>query len=181
VGPDRIPSTVSRALSEDPETAVILAQCPGVRLAVTGNGVIMLKTAFAIIQFFIVISSVSAQSGPVTPKAGSAERKAIVDALRVPIEKELGKKVVFRIDHLKVQDGWAFLLGRPQQPDGKRMDYRGTPYQAAIKAGAFDDGICALLNKKGDTWRVEVYVIAATDVPYVEWDREYKAPSEIFK
>jgi hypothetical protein len=130
---------------------------------------------------FVLALPIWAQSNPVTPRAGSPERKSIVDALRVPVEKELGTKVVFKIDQVKVQDGWAFLLGRPQQPDGKRIDYRGTPYEEARKAGAFDDGICALLNKKGDNWRVVVYVIGATDVPYVEWDKEYKAPAEIFK
>ncbi|HEU4389117.1 MAG TPA: hypothetical protein VFV34_15050 [Blastocatellia bacterium] len=141
----------------------------------------MLKTVLVIAQLLSGVFAILPQSTPVTPKAGSPERKAIADALRVPVEKELGRKVVFKIDQLKVLDGWAFLLGQPQQPDGKRMDYRGTPYQEAKKAGAFDDGICALLNKKGDAWRVVVYVIGATDVPYVEWDKEYKAPPEIFK
>lgn len=141
----------------------------------------MSTAVFVISQLLFVIFAALSQGTPVTPKLGSPERKAIADALRVPVEKELGRKVVFKIDHLKILNGWAFLLGQPQQPDGKRMDYRGTPYQEAKKAGAFDDGICALLNKKGDDWRVVVYVIGATDVPYVEWDKEYKAPPEIFK
>src|SRR5262245_3042613 len=89
------------------------------------------------IGFAQILATISpVQSQPVTPKSGSPERKAIVDALRAPVEKDLRRKVVFKIDHLKLQDGWAFLIGRPQQPDGKRMDYRGTQYEEAIKDGA---------------------------------------------
>src|SRR5688500_2814594 len=67
-----------------------------------------------------------AQGQPYTPAPRTAERKAIADALRVPVEKKLKKSVVFKIDHLKVQDGWAFLRGVPQRPDGKPMDYSDT-------------------------------------------------------
>jgi hypothetical protein len=116
-----------------------------------------------------------------TPKAGSAERKAIMDALRNPVEKELGKKVVFKVEHLKVLDGWAFMRGLPQQPDGKAVDYRDTPYQERIQDGTFDDGICALLKKQGDKWRVLIFQIGSTDVPWVTWEEEYKAPAAIFQ
>jgi hypothetical protein len=122
-----------------------------------------------------------AQEQPYTPKPGARERQAITDALRAPVERELKKKAVFRVEHLRVQGDWAFLKGVPQQPGGGAMSYRGTGYQAAIDAGAFDDGIVALLRRRGGKWRVVRYVIGATDVPYVEWDKEYKAPSAIFR
>src|SRR5262245_22461962 len=79
-----------------------------------------------------LVVMVEAQTKPSTPKPGSAERKAIMDALRVPVEKELKKKVVFKVDHLKVLKDWAFLRGVPQQPNGKPMDYKGTAHQEAI-------------------------------------------------
>lgn len=116
-----------------------------------------------------------------TRERPTSERKAIADALRLPIEQELKQKVVFKIDHLGVQDNWAFLKGVPQQPDSSAIQYGGTRYQAAIDAGAFDDGIVALLRKSGNEWQVVQYVIGATDVPYVEWDKEYQAPSAIFQ
>jgi hypothetical protein len=115
-----------------------------------------------------------------TPEKGSAERKAIVDALRVPVEKKLKQPVIFKIDHLKVQDGWAFLQGAPQKPDGAAIDYRGTVYQQAVDAGAFDNGVVALLRNVNGKWKVIQYVIGATDVPYVDWDKTYKAPRAIF-
>ena len=134
--------------------------------------------------FLIVCALSEAQKKPSTPAPNSPERKAIMNALRAPVEQQLKRKVIFKVDELRVKDGWAFLRGVPQQPGGKAMDYRGTPYDEARKAGAFDDWICALLRKQGSgskaRWRVVTYQIGATDVPYDGWDREYKAPSSIF-
>lgn len=118
--------------------------------------------------------------GTTTPKQGSPERKAIVDALRVPIQKRLKQKVIFKIDRLKLKDGFAFIAAQPLQPNGKPINYRGTPIQEAIDAGAFDDTVMALLKRQGGTWKVLTYVHGATDVPYVDWPRKYKAPRAIF-
>jgi hypothetical protein len=131
--------------------------------------------------FSIVVLSVSAFAQAHTPKAGSPERKALMDALRLPVEKELGRKVIFKVDHLKVLDDWAFMRGLPQQPNGSAIDYRGTSHEQAIKDGIFDDGICALLKRQGDKWTVITYQIGATDVPWVTWGEEFKAPAAIFK
>jgi hypothetical protein len=134
----------------------------------------------------IVVFSMAAAFGQLggtttyTPEKGSPERKAIVDALRVPIEKKLKQPVIFKIDHLKVQSGWAFLLSSPQKPDGGAIDYRGTVYQDAVDAGAFDNGVVALLRNVNGKWKVIQYVIGATDVPYVDWDKTYRAPRAIF-
>ncbi len=55
----------------------------------------MLKNA--LIFIFIVIAAYSAAFAQTvyTPEKGSAERKAILDALRAPVEKELKQKIVF--------------------------------------------------------------------------------------
>ncbi len=142
----------------------------------------MLKKNRIYLLAFIALSfSVSAIAQTVTPKQGSSERKALMDALRIPVEKDLNKKVVFKVDHLKLQGDWAFMRGVPQQPSGARMDYRGTAYQQAIKAGFFDDWICALWRNQNGKWQVIRYVIGATDVVYDGWDKEYGAPSAIFR
>ncbi|MCM3904356.1 MAG: hypothetical protein ND866_21890 [Pyrinomonadaceae bacterium] len=117
---------------------------------------------------------------PHVPEKGSVERKAIVDALRVPVEKQLKQPVIFKIDHLKVQNNWAFLTGRPQNSDGSAIDYTNTVYQDAVDSGAFDDGIVALLRQVNSKWKVVQYVIGATDVPYVDWDKKYRTPKGIF-
>ena len=121
-----------------------------------------------------------AQDSTTTPAAGSPERKAIADALRAPVERELKQKVVFKVDSLKLKDGWAFLRGVPQRPDGGEVNYGATRYKQRIEDGVFDDGIVALLRMKAGKWQVVKYVIGATDVPYVTWDKDYKAPSAIF-
>lgn len=108
-------------------------------------------------------------------------RRAILNTLRIGVQKELKRPVQFKVDHLKVQNGWAFLRGVPQQPDGKPMNYKGTSYQEAIKLGVFDDWICALLRKQRGKWRVVTYAIGATDVAYDGWDKQYQAPPSIFK
>ena len=142
------------------------------------------------LALMLCASAVSAQGGgtlkpesaavPHVPEKGSVERKAIVDALRAPIEKQLKQPVIFKIDHLKVQNNWAFLSGRPQNSDGSAIDYTNTVYQDAVDSGAFDDGIVALLRKVNSKWTVVQYVVGATDVPYVDWDKKYRAPKGIF-
>jgi hypothetical protein len=116
-----------------------------------------------------------------TPERGSQERKAIMDALRPPVEKKLRQQVIFKVDHLKVQNGWAFLIGKPQRLDGTAVDYSDTVYRNAVGAGAFDDGIVALLREAEGKWKMVQYVIGATDVPYVDWDKKYHAPKAIFE
>jgi hypothetical protein len=115
-----------------------------------------------------------------TPEKGSPERKAILDALRVPVEKELRQKIVFNIEHFNVRGNWAFISGDPQTGEGGKPDYRGTPYQEAIDAGMFDNNFFALLRKTGGKWRVVARAIGCTDVCYATWWKDYKAPKAIF-
>ena len=126
------------------------------------------------------VSSSLAQRTPYTPDKGSTERKAITDALRVPVEEDLKQSVVFKIDHLKVQNGWAFLYGAPRTADGGAVNYRNTRYAEAKRAGMFDDNIMALLHKVNGHWRVVTFNIGATDVAWIGWDKKYRAPAAIF-
>jgi hypothetical protein len=118
---------------------------------------------------------------PHTPPPGSAERKAILDTLRAPVEKELDQKVVFKIDHFAVLGEWAFVRGVPQRPDGTAVDYSRSRYQEAIDEGVFDDWFCALLRKRGGEWNVVTYSIGATDVAWEPWSEEHGAPRAIFR
>jgi hypothetical protein len=143
----------------------------------------MWQTISRLFLLLLILSCASAraQDVPQTPEPNSPERKAIMNTLHVPLEKELKQRVVFRIRRLKVQNGWAFLEGVPQQPDGKPVNYRNTRHQTAIEAGAFDDGILALLRKEEGAWRVVVYDIGSTDYPAPSWQQKYKAPPGIFR
>src|SRR5687767_6776918 len=111
-------------------------------------------TARILILIFLSAGApATAQDAIYTPAAGSSERKAIMDSLRVPVERELKQRVVFKVDHLKVQSGWAFVRGVSKQPGGKAIDYRDTPYREAIEQGVFDDWFCALLRRQEGKWK----------------------------
>jgi hypothetical protein len=115
-----------------------------------------------------------------TPELGSAERKAILNALRVPVEKDLKQKIVFVADDLNVSGNWAFVGGQPQTPEGGEPDYRGTRYWEAKQAEIFDNNFFAILKRTAGKWKVVKYLIGCTDVCYLDWRRTYKAPKEIF-
>ncbi|MCC6327772.1 MAG: hypothetical protein IT174_04595 [Acidobacteria bacterium] len=132
-----------------------------------------------LMTFFVSAISVTGQS-VYTPEKGSAERKAILDALRIPVERQLKQQIVFVADNFSVQGTWAFVSGTPQAPSGGAPDYSGTVFQEAKEAGAFDNNFFALLRKTGGKWRVVKYAIGCTDVCFVDWWRRYKAPKAIF-
>ncbi len=140
----------------------------------------MLKRSLIILGLLLsLIASAVAQS-VYTPEKGSPERKGILDALRIPIERELKQKIIFAAEHFNIAGNWAFVGGDPQSTDGGRPNYRGTAYQGAIDADMFDNNFFAILKKTGGRWKVVHYDIGCTDVCYADWWRRYKAPKAIF-
>lgn len=141
-----------------------------------------MKSRSLFLAAVIVVACCSAGLGQsaYTPEKGSPERKAILDALRVPVERELKQKVVFVADNFKVQGTWAFVSGEPQSPSGGDPNYRGTPYWEQKDQGAFDNNFFALMRKTGGKWRVVKYAIGCTDVCYLDWWSLHKAPKAIF-
>lgn len=127
----------------------------------------------------LIASETSAQA-PYTPARGSAERKAILGALRIPVEKELKQKIVFVTHNFSVLGNWAYVGGIPQTPEGTRPNLRNTVYREADEAGMFDDNFSALLRKTAGKWKVVTFAIGCTDVCYADWWRRYKAPKAIF-
>lgn len=140
----------------------------------------MLKKSLICLSIIPVLACAAFAQKVYTPEKGSTERTAILNALRVPVEKELKQKIVFNVENFNVQGSWAFLSGDPQGASGGRPNYRGTAYQEAINAGIFDDNFFALLRKTGGKWKVVTYAIGCTDVCYATWWRDYKAPKAVF-
>lgn len=130
-------------------------------------------------MIFLAAVAISGQS-VFTPEKGSSERKAILDALRVPVERDLKQKVVFVAENFNVSGSWAFISGTPQGTDGGSIDYSRTKYADAVDSGAFDNNYFALLKKTGGKWRVTTYAIGCTDVCFADWWRRYRAPKAIF-
>ena len=132
-----------------------------------------------VIALLVFTSTVFPQTA-YEPAKGSAERKAILDALRVPVERDLKQKVVFVADSFKVQGSWAFVSGTPQRASGEAPDYSKTKYKDAVDSGAFDNNFFALLKRTAGKWKVSTYAIGCTDVCYTDWWSRYKAPKTIF-
>jgi len=124
--------------------------------------------------------AVAAKDCPYTPAPGTAERKAIMDTVREPVEKELKQRVVFVVAQLKVCRDWAFLEATPQQPDGRPVDWSIGVYADAIADDMCGGYIHALMAKKGGSWQMREHVICATDVPWVGWAEQYGAPAALF-
>lgn len=140
----------------------------------------MLKKSLFSLFVIFALSAISLAQKVYTPEKGSAERTAILAALRVPVEKELKQKIQFSVQEFKSNGTWAFLSGDPQDMNGGKPNYKGTPYQEAIDSDMFDNNFFALLKKTGGKWKVTTYAIGCTDVCYLDWWKKYKAPKAVF-
>lgn len=137
--------------------------------------------AFGIAAVIIAFAAMESPAQTVyEPAKGSPERRAILDALRIPVERDLKQKIVFVADNFKVQGNWAFVGGAPQGANGEAPDYTRTKYADAYESGAFDNNFFALLRKSAGKWRVTTVAIGCTDVCYADWWRRYRAPKAIF-
>ena len=139
----------------------------------------MSKKIISFVLLTVFATTLAAQSLH-TPEKGSPERKAILDSLRIPVEKDLKQKVVFVADNFNVYGNWAFVAGTPQAANGGSPDYRHTQYADAQESGAFDNNFFALLKKTAGKWKVVTYAIGCTDVCYADWWRRYRAPKAVF-
>ena len=105
---------------------------------------------------------------PYSPKPGSAERKAILNALRVPAEKEAKQKVVFYSVDIKIDKGWAFLHCMAMDKTGKKY-----------VLGDLDTS--ALLRKINGRWKVLHWGVAGDISVACDAYKKYpKAPRSIF-
>jgi hypothetical protein len=113
-----------------------------------------------------VIASQAALLALIAAAPAPAERKAVLDALRPAVEARLGPNVEFVVAHLRVEDGWAFVIADPQRKGGKPIDGWG------IFGEHFDnmDGLRteAVLKRTKGRWRVVDWGIGATDVWYCD-------------
>ncbi|MDQ3814501.1 MAG: hypothetical protein M3347_11190 [Armatimonadota bacterium] len=110
----------------------------------------------------------SCDAKPYTPKAGSAERKAILDALRKPVEKEAKQHVIFYDVSLRVEKGWAFVTAISKDQTGRKLVLG-------------DLATSGLLRKKGARWQVLHWGVAGDISVTCEAAKKYpKAPRSIF-
>lgn len=130
-----------------------------------------------LVMALMVPVQAGAQAQFTTPKMGSAERKAVLDAARVPVEKDLGQAIVFKVKTLRVTPEWAFVYGIPVRLDGRPIDYSKSIYAQDVKDGAFNEGAAVLLAREGAGWRLVTYSVGFGDVVWDSWDEEFGAPA----
>lgn len=124
--------------------------------------VLVVPAVLLVAAILIVAISTGLRAGthlPHTPARGSAERKAILDALREEVQRLHHIRVIFVVPYMKVQQGWAWVHVRPQSPDGKNR---------------YED-ILALIHKGDNRWKV-------VEMPSMEEDNlDYVGSSAYFK
>lgn len=98
------------------------------------------------------------------PKAGTPERKAIMDAMRGPVSKHIGKPVQFT-GSLRVFQGWARFSGKADTLDGKPPANENAAGELELDFNAY------LRQAKDGTWK-PVHWGFAGDVSVVEEARE---------
>ncbi|MGH1352251.1 MAG: hypothetical protein ACRBBN_15790 [Methyloligellaceae bacterium] len=138
-----------------------------------------MRTILSVIIFCLISIDVASAY---TPERGSPARKAIMNAARGPIMKELaGQKIVFVVRKLNLIRGWAYLEAVPKLRNGGKINYKITRHAEAVRQGFFDEWVGVLLKHNGDRWIVTTYVIGATDYPVVAWPQEFGAPTDLFE
>ena len=128
----------------------------------------------------LAVAQTAAAQRAHTPARGSAERQALMDALRGTVQRELGKPAIFEVRELRVLGDWAFADVTPRKPDGSAFDFRGTPMEQAWREGFVDDGMYAVLRRRDGRWRGVRHAIGPTDVAWMAWEDELRAPRALF-
>jgi hypothetical protein len=107
------------------------------------------------------------------PKPGSAERTALMDAMRKPVSKHVGTRVTFT-GTLKSTGSWAVFHGDAAPTDGKVPE---TDNAAELELDFF-----ALLQKQGGTWVAVSWSFAGDIGPIEEAKKKFPAaPKSLFR
>ena len=115
-----------------------------------------------------------------TPARGTAERAALMDAARVPVQRALGQPVIFVVSTLRSDGNWAYLSARPVQPGGQAIDWRQTPFARDWAADMMSDLVMVVMRRDADGWRAVEHVIGPTDVAWLGWVDAHGWPRALF-
>lgn len=116
---------------------------------------------------------------PHTPGVGSPERRALVNAMRGHVERELGPKIIFIVERLSVAGDWCFARVVPRRPNGKAVDFAKTKYREATHSRALDVTGEALLKKTDGGWSLVEWHFSGTDSALGVWGQQYGLPAAL--
>ena len=117
----------------------------------------------------LMLSGSAVAQGWHEPPRGSADRAALVDAIRPHIEWKLGSPIEFLVYELRQAGNVAFASLYPQRPGGGAIDPYATP---AFRRGELSPedmdgiGVQVLYYRSGATWVALHWVMGAGDVWY---------------
>ena len=126
----------------------------------------LLLACLAASALALAVAPVAAQGVSAASAAqGSAQRRAILDAIRPAVEAQLGPDIEFVVHELRIVGGWAFVAATPQRRGG-------WPINGYDYFPDFDDmgglEVQAVLRLRGGRWTVVEQAIGATDVWYCD-------------
>ena len=102
------------------------------------------------------------------PQPGSAERRALMDAIRPLVVAQVGPPVEFVVREIRVVEQYAFVAVEPQRPGGRPIDF--THLDDGMMDGLHTEAV--LINRSG-RWLVVTHSIGSTDVWYVALCGDY--------
>ena len=139
----------------------------------------MMNRPLLLVLSLCLFASVAAAQSPYTPRPGSAERAAIMDAIRPLCERDLKQKVIFKVQHLRVARGFALARVVPLRPNGGEINYSRTKYSDELEQGAFDGEGEALLRLDDGEWTLLEWRFGASDTEVPIWLEKHNAPRSL--
>lgn len=124
----------------------------------------------------VIHTAAAAQPLPRTPERGSAERSAILDALRPPVERALDDvPMTFGDVSMVVVDGWAYVRAIPYATASNLRD----PGQGSCDCDSY---LYGLLRLEDAGWSVAALAVrvAPGATPYTGWAARHHAPAALF-
>lgn len=118
----------------------------------------LIKLAAIAAAAAVTLPTAASAQGSHTPTG--AERRAVLDALRGPVERVLGPDIEFVVQRIRVQGSYAFVDAFPQRRGGGRIN-PGRYLSDYVPDAGF--AAQAILRNTGGGWRVARYELNAGD------------------
>lgn len=123
------------------------------------------------------------EAGATVTEADVDTRNALLTALTPVIEYELGggQKLSFKVLEARTQGDWGWVSATPLTLEGTPVNWAKTKFDEQNREGMLDGGgrTNALLQKTNGVWEVRAFDIGSTDVAWLNWPAEYRAPAEL--
>jgi len=100
-----------------------------------------------------------------TPRVGSAERNAILDAIRPSVESKFKVPIEFVVSKLSVSGNMALVIALPQPRGGGELPWQNFLSQDEYELGGVE--VSAVVRKDAGRWTLVESGIGATDVWWV--------------